>query len=323
MAMPLQSFHQTQTELPLAKNYMPAHDLPQYMAVCMTAITKLERMLGPEEARAYVRLAEKVDQLENIWRSHLSHQVQGITQKVINDLMTRGEINEDDVNILPILMELYFSVSFTAVESTFKIEDYRARLAKKKRPPKGIVAKTLADVRRLYDKWRLDGTPDKRQKSLAEKWKQHYLRKVKQAWRKYSKPFREGDVFTQTEVREQIQEAARTTFARARTIVETETTRHWNQVRRSTYDELDEISHYLFMPIRDFRTTKWCKTRDGLVYKKGSVYLEHEQPPCHWNCRSEIIPLSPLNPRHKAMIEDESKDRENRRPEPLPAGWNR
>lgn len=293
------------------------------MAVNMTAISKLARLLGPEEANAYFKLASRVDDLEKIWEGHLSDRIRGITDQAVRQLMEKGEIDESTVDILPLLMELYFSVSSNAIDSTFKFEDYKARLAKKKRPPKGIVAKTLAEVRRLYDRWRYDGVADKRQKSLADKWKKHYLTKIKKAWKQYSKPFREGKVYDQIEVRQQMQDAARTTFARAKTIVETETTRHWNEVRRSTYDELDEITHYLFMPIRDWRTTKWCKTRDGLVYKKGSVYLEHEQPPCHWNCRSEIIPLSPLNSRHQAMINDRTRDRETHRPEPLPSGWNR
>jgi uncharacterized protein with gpF-like domain len=105
-------------------------------------------------------------------------------------------------------------------------------------------------------------------------------------------------------------------------IVATETTRYYNDVRHEIYSQSEDINHFLFMSIRDFRTTEWCKTRNGLVYKKEDPLYLREKPPCHWNCRSEMVPLTDVNPRHEKMINDPSIARRNNKCKPLPPGWN-
>jgi SPP1 gp7 family putative phage head morphogenesis protein len=117
--------------------------------------------------------------------------------------------------------------------------------------------------------------------------------------------------------------ATRVGAKRGNMIVATETTRYFNQARQAFYDEVPSVTHYLFIAIRDHRTTKWCKSRNGLVFEKGTELFKRNRPPTHYNCRSEIVPLNRFNPRHKAMIDDKSIQAKNNKMEPLLPGWNK
>lgn len=160
-----------------------------------------------------------------------------------------------------------------------------------------------------------------RQKEIAEKIKKAYIKKVQSVWVKYGEEFRSGITAETTEAVRQIKEGADVVYSRAKMIVETETTYYYNKSRRTVYDESPDVTHYLFVSVRDHATTKWCKTRHGLVYKKGDPLLDKETPPIHWNCRSEILPLTWHNPAHRKLIEDLSRRRRNNTCEPLPPGW--
>ncbi len=106
------------------------------------------------------------------------------------------------------------------------------------------------------------------------------------------------------------------------TIVETETTRHYNTTRVNTYNQIETVVGYLFVAVRDAATTKWCRSRNGMVVLKGTKEARASCPPCHWNCRSELLPLSRLNPAHRKLLENMSLRPENRVLVPLPDGWN-
>jgi SPP1 gp7 family putative phage head morphogenesis protein len=175
----------------------------------------------------------------------------------------------------------------------------------------------------LWDQWRKRKKVPPRQQKIADKVKKSYIKKIQQVVKKYQEKIRKGEVIEKKEISDYIRDNSKAESARAKTIVETETTRYWNTIRKNVYDESEDVTHYLFMAIRDMATTKWCKTRTGLVYAKGDPLLEKEKPPCHWNCRSEILPLTPQNPKHKKIIDDKSRWRRNHSPEPLPHGWNK
>lgn len=184
---------------------------------------------------------------------------------------------------------------------------------------------SLKDLMKLWDRWRKKKVVRKKQQSYADRIKKAYIKKVQSVWKKYSEDFREGNDADKEFIIDKVKKAAATVKPRAQTIVNTETTRYYNDTKLQIYDQSPDVTHYLFMAIRDFRTTKWCKEgvgRHGIVYTKGSYYIMKERPPCHWNCRSEFLPLSPLNPSHRKIIADMSRHRENRRPAELPPGWN-
>jgi SPP1 gp7 family putative phage head morphogenesis protein len=223
----------------------------------------------------------------------------------------------------------YIQTVVNAVDSTEREAEIILSSKLTKRPPKAILPGSLARIRELYDLYRKTGRLPKRIKDAAKRIKDQYLRKTQSAWRKYSYEYREGDVATQERVIQKIKDAANTAQARAKTIVRTETTNYYNQTRREIYDRSDAVTHYLFLAIRDQATTKWCtdrtvdgkRGRHGLVYRKDDPLTEKETPACHWNCRSEMVPLIPLNPRHKILIEDDKIQRRNNTCAPLPKGW--
>lgn len=292
------------------------------MPVCSESIEKVKAMLGIEEAREVYRLALKQDALETIWRVKADRMFDRIIDMVLDSLMRTGKLPKD-LPFEDFFAEHAFAVSRESLTSVDKGPKYPARLA---RPPKGKIPRSLKDLMAEWDRWRRKGEVPPRQKQIADRVKKAYIKKVQTFWERYSDDFRHGDetrVFDQKKARDAITKWSKQSQARAKMIVETETTYHYNQVRRKAYDQSDDITHYLFVAIRDRATTKWCRTRQGVVYAKGDPLLEDETPPIHWNCRSEILPLTPLNPNHKRLIDDKSKARRNRSPEPLPKGWGK
>lgn len=181
----------------------------------------------------------------------------------------------------------------------------------------------LGELMHLWDVYRKTGKAPRRVKVLSERIRSSYLKKVQGIFEKHASAFQKSGEFDRHQALTEIQAASRAPYARAKMIVETETTHYYNQARRQVYDRSDDVTHYLFVAIRDQATTHWCRSRNGLVYKKGSAVLDRETPPIHWNCRSELLPLLAHNPRHLLLIQDKHLWRELRSPAPLPAGWNR
>lgn len=188
--------------------------------------------------------------------------------------------------------------------------------------PTPRLPRSLRELRKLWDKTRKRNQILKRPNKLYEQIRKAYLKKLQSTWYRHAEDFLNGDASTQEKAIEAIKRQAEVLSARAHTIVRTETTYYQNKARITFYDATPEVTHYLFLAIRDKATTKWCKTRTGLVFEKGTVLFKNNQPPCHWNCRSEMTPLVPYNPRHKKLIDNKSLRAETRRLFPLPPGWN-
>lgn len=266
--------------------------------------------------------AEDAQRLEARWRRKIAAEIRIWGNRTIESLENDEELPAGSTfDLYGLFVEHYFDV---AIEATGKAEsdlerhvDPRVRL--KKGQPK--IPNSLRELMKLYDLWRAKEYIPKRQREFAENVRKAYLKKVQNIWRQHSAEWRAGGDVEKEQIRAKIQEAARTTYSRARTIVDTETTRHYNHARREVYDQSPDVVAYLFLAIRDHATTRWCMTRSGLVYHRGDPRLEKETPPIHWNCRSEILPLTRQNPKHLALIEDSSLDRRNHTCEPLPKGW--
>lgn len=272
---------------------------------------------------------QTADRLEHTWDRKAIKELNDVVSKTLAD-MERGmdprPVAAEAIEEL--FIEHYFDVAQSAVKSAQTEDDLerRHRLAK---PPKPVIPKTLAEIRKSYDEWRRGRSRPRRPSVLGEQVKKEYLKKVQQVWGKYSEAFRTGDVASQEEARERIKDAARVAKARAQTIVRTETTNYYNQAREKYYNESPDVTHYLFLAIRDSRTSQWCKPaltngkrgRHGLVYAKGDPLLAKERPACHPNCRSEILPLTPDNASHLRLISDESIARRNVACYPLLPGW--
>jgi SPP1 gp7 family putative phage head morphogenesis protein len=262
--------------------------------------------LSKLEQKELHRQAGEVQNLEQAWSRRAQSMYQEITDKVIETVLEGGSIN------VPVDIFEYF-----LVYQMFMVQREAIRGAKRMSRLAGIPKfSSLEDLVKEWSKWRRGKKIPTKQRAIAKKMKTDYVKKIKSVMDKFS------DQKSTDEMVEEMQKAGDLSYGKAKVIICTETTRHYNKARISFYDKSSDVTHYLFLPIRDHRTTKWCKTRAGLVYEKGSTYLEKESPPCHWYCRSEVTPLTPLNPEHLKLIKKASIQRSNRHPEPLPKGWN-
>ncbi len=225
-----------------------------------------------------------------------------------------------------LLVENYFEAAIAGYKVAERNREKKEshRLARPMKMPR-----SFRDLMRMYDLWKQGKYTPRRTKEIAQKVKQEYLKKCRSVWDTYGEAFRTGEQASRVEAVKQVRKAAATTTSRAKTIVRTETTSAYNDARKTYYDKAQDVTHYLFLAIRDRRTTKWCsenvqngkRGRHGLVYKKDDPLAEQERPACHWNCRSEFLPLTPVNPSHLKLIEDKSIARRNHQCHPLPPGW--
>jgi SPP1 gp7 family putative phage head morphogenesis protein len=219
--------------------------------------------------------------------------------------------------LLPFVIEQVGKILRKGMYDTPKGVPTKANLASNKR---AVIPHDLPTLRRWYDASRRK--PSRALRNMADKLKQNYLDRVQETWKTASADWRVGKQWDQDEIRRHIRKAAAVAVTRSKVIAATETTRYYNQARRRRYDVVAQVTHYMFMAIRDKATTKWCKTRHGLVLTKDSKAMDKNTPPIHWNCRSQILPLVRTNPNHKKLIADESLRIENHKCEPLPKGWN-
>lgn len=288
-------------------------------------ISSLAKALGPREARRILLSSEQQESLEAKWRRRLQLMFDQMTDLVISELLLTGKIDESKLPFADFFFEQSVDVMRHAIKSSGERMPPVTRGDSKKlaAPPKGKIPTSLRELMNLWDYYRKKGDVPPRQKAIAAKVQKAYVKKIQSVWDKHSKSFREGSVYTQEEVVRRIRKASGSQFARSKMIVETENTRYYNGVRQEIYGQSPDVSHFLFVAIRDAATTKWCRTRTGLVFSKETELFKRNAPPCHWNCRSEILPLSPLNPRHLRLIQNPALRAENNRLYPLPKGWNR
>lgn len=283
-------------------------------------LDKAIRLLGRVEATKLAQQATRLDEIELEWMhkfdAFIAENVHSTIQCIHRDTEPHFDIDFGKLLIEHALhvMNYGLHVVRTGMEKDTK------HLAK--RLPSRLLPTSFADLRKMYDEYRTKKKLPPRLKTFANDLKKEYLGRVKSIWSDFSEAFRSGDAFAQADVVEKIKDAGKVTSSRAKTMVRTETTSYYNQVRKKIYDSSSDITHYMFLAIRDQATTKWCKTRDGLIYKKGEEVTRRETPGVHWSCRSEMVPLTPLNPVHLKLINNKSKWRQFHRPEPLPPGWN-
>lgn len=296
------------------------------MPINKAAIQHAVKLVGRDHARFILRLATDQDKMENQWVSKTGDLNKRIVGGILEGLKSTGKILIDDNLVVEFLISHYVQVVGAAIRSTHAELQV---IVPEKRLARPRIPRSMAEIRRIYDEYRRTGKLPKALRDQGNKIKKEYLKKTQSVWRTYSHDFREGDEATQENVLRKVEKAADTVESRAKTIVRTETTNYYNRTRREIYDQSDAITHYLFLAIRDQRTTKWCsektvdgkRGRHGLVYAKDDPITNKETPACHWNCRSEMVPLSPFNPRHLRLIKDLSMHRRNNSCHPLPEGW--
>ena len=301
------------------------------MPVCRKNIPKAVKLLGKDHTRLLIKFAAQQDRLEEESKAALKGWFHELNAYAVNQLLEGKSL--EDIDFEEFFMRHFYTASRLAIE-TAREEQSRITIADaklSKAPPKAVIPRTLHDLQRLWDMWRTRGQLPKRQKTFADRIKKAYVKKCQDVWRKYTEEFREGVVADKAEALKVIQKASEGVYSRAKMIVETETTNYYNQTRKEIYDSTPVVTHYLFLAIRDQATTKWCtdqvrdgkRGRHGLVYEKDDELTKKETPACHWNCRSEMVPLTPFNPRHRKLIDNKKAYRRNNNCHPLPQGWNK
>jgi SPP1 gp7 family putative phage head morphogenesis protein len=279
-------------------------------------IDRLTQQLGPHEANEIVRLARRVQKLENEWIIRIEKLYEYLARISAHHLLDQGKPPKiDDLNFDVLFTEFWFDVQIEAFKSIERLSPIPKRMAKKRRSLKDLIKERAA--------WRKGTYKPKVPRGYVKELKEEYLNKIHKYWKKHSDTFLEGEVYTQDEAFKKLTEDLSLGEGRAKTIIRTETTSYYNKVRKDYYDTVPDVTHYLFVAIRDHRTTEWCKTRDGIVYKKDSKLSWEIPPPVHYNCRSEILPLDYDNPNHKRLIDDKSLRRENNSCTPLPRGFKK
>lgn len=280
--------------------------------ICFYATVDLINLLGPDESEQIIRMANKAEKIERKWDKRAEELNEELLYLAVSDLEGDGGKSQMYELLLQFLMDHMVE---TSMQSLVMIEERMPAVPKKARLAKR--SKDLSYWMQVWDAWRTKRKPTKAIKKQADSMLKQYLQATKRWYERASEPIRRGEVPKKVLAKE-LAKQVRAPLSRAKTIVNTETTRYWNEVRRDFYNGEPQVTHYLFMSIRDHRTTQWCRTRHGLVYEKGDPELP---PPIHWNCRSEILPLTPFNPRHQNLIQDKRLARRNNRPVPLPKGW--
>jgi SPP1 gp7 family putative phage head morphogenesis protein len=277
--------------------------------------------LSLEDQRRLKNSAKVAQALENKWVRKFRDTIASYSVQSADQISSGGSIVVPDFEKM--FIEHYFDVQIKAITLAENEQELDKRLAKS--------ARSIREILKLYDRWRKGLYKPKGFQRKAESIQKKYISAIQDTWKNLSEDFREGGTQTQEEIKKKVAESTGATEARANTIVRTETTRFYNETRKIYYDKAPNVTHYLFLAVRDKATTPWCRNttvngyrgRSGLVYAKDDPLLEKEKPPCHWSCRSELLPLSRFNPTHQKMIADESIQRRNNTCTPLPPGWNK
>lgn len=305
------------------------------MALNRAALERLRLLLGSTEAAHIESNATIAERIERTWLLKLEQLFASVINQTL-DLSKHGELilPEDIEERLGVMFLQHEMATVTGALGTLRQPahvdaDPHVRAAKKKKPK---LPRSAHAIREAWDNYRKTGNLPKHAAANAKKIKSLYIRKVQELWQKHGRDFIEGharkpngewnpDAFDKEAARKAIQKATKVSVARARTVVETETTRYYNDARREYYDAIETVDGYLFVIVRDSGTTRWCLSRAGLVFFRGAL-LNKNTPPCHWNCRSEVLPLSRLNPTHAKILADEKLWATNNKLVPLPPGWN-
>lgn len=285
------------------------------------ALARYALILPPADIVSLRASATEAQRIETFWKQKLEHTMDLLAHQVAHFIDVHGELPTDT----PIFDQFFMVHSLNVMADAMKHTttspyDFGARLAK---PVQTKMPRSLRDLRVMYEKFKKQGIMPAKQKALADKVKKAFFESVRKCWLRNSEDFRVGKAFDQIKAVRAIKNNLDLPRAQAVTIVQTTTTSYYNETRMEIYDQSPDVIAWLYAAVRDFATTKWCKTRDGLVYMKTDSITGAETPSNHWNCRSEMLPLTLHNPRHTRLVNDKALARRNNSCEPLPNGWSR
>ncbi len=273
--------------------------------------------MSPDERKVISVQAAAASAVERRWRAQYNQVIREFDVFVFNPKFNGKPFDFRVVDFGPIIARQAYEVSAFGELEAKSVETF-LRLAA---PPPIKIPRKFSSLREMYDRFRRTGYLPPHQKNIAERLKRYYVERCHSVWKKHAQDFIAGKEFNQKVLQEILAKEGDMAKARAEQISNTETTNYYNASRKEVYDRSPDVTHYLFVAIRDRATTKWCRSRQGLVFTKGTALCDHNCPACHWNCRSEMLPLTPANPRHLYLIQNESLRAERNILVPLPPGW--
>ena len=279
------------------------------------------------------RKYKKKDKLITKFVKLMMAKMEAVIDEVIDNGIRTGQFLKPTLNDLYAVTEDFYRELL--MEAFYSAQaEYKAIL--KHQPPdtsKGLLTKLAADkwpkgvprtLRALVDLFKDKNTWPKimkRSKKVTDLVRKEYLKKLGKKFDQIMPKISSGEL-TPIEAKKELKQAWKATESRVELIFRTETTTYFSQVQVASFKGVDGIIGFLFDALRDRATTAWCRTRHGLILKPDSPELTKHKPPCHWNCRSHLIPLADTA-HNREMLEDTDRDpeRTNRKIEPLPAGW--
>ncbi len=255
-----------------------------------------------------------------------------VMQKAIDDLWTNyektGQYLEPPLNdMYEVSNDFYHRVIMGAANASQqekkiinKNEDVLPKESKKRLSawPTGI-PRDLASLEKLFRNKINWPVVMKRSKKITDRVRTRYLQKLQRKFKIVIPKLDQGEI-TPQEAKKELMEAWKATKPRVELIFRTETTTYFGKTQTAYFNGDPDIIGFLFDSIKDTSSTRWCRSRHGIVYRPRTKLLTENTPACHWNCRSHLIPLANTEYNRK-MLEDPNRDPELRKVEPLPPGW--
>ena len=242
---------------------------------------------------------------------------------VAQEAIRSGRYVEPDLSALDPIAETFYKRVITEGWKSAQAEakelpgPMKHRLAEM--PKAGV--KPLRFLVDLFSDKKTWGTILRRKQFLVDRLRRGYLRKLKQRFNEVVPRLLTGKASPE-EVKSELAKTWEASRARVENIFRTETTKYFTETQLSYFNGEPGIIGYLFDSGRDSGRSGWCKSRHGLIYRPGTALLRENKPPCHWNCRSHLVPLVDTE-HNRRMLEDPERDPEKRQVVPLPASWNR
>jgi SPP1 gp7 family putative phage head morphogenesis protein len=88
-------------------------------------------------------------------------------------------------------------------------------------------------------------------------------------------------------------------------IVRTNSLKAYNQTKQAyfkPFEKSGDIVAYQYSAIIDTRTSNFCATHDGKIYRSDNPYLADIEPPNHFQCRSTLIPITNIEFNEGAIL---------------------
>lgn len=272
--------------------------------------------LTPHQARQQARDLDTKDQLIAKTQKAMNLVLRDGIEQVYASYVKTGRYKEPNLEKMYGVSESFYREIVKAAVKSCQRQDPKKKLAA---IPQGDLPDGPAALDKVLKNRRYWRQVIARSKYLTKKAKQAYLDRLKKQFKKILPILELGDM-SPKEVKNKIAEAWNSGKARTETIFRTEATRYFATSQVKYFEGSSLIIGFLFDSVRDTSRTNWCRSRHGLVYRPDTTKLELNTPPCHWNCRSHLIPLVD-DKENREMLKDPARDPDKVKVVPLPTGW--